>query len=315
MALSSRIVQYLQSKGFTEGEIRTTAGTNHHCLYKSYEIRQGRGGKKRFIEEPIPLLKKIQQALIPIYEQFPFHPECMALKGKGIADNAHVHENAKHVLRVDIKKCYPSTQPRHIIPVINYYIKDDINLHELMISGLVYCFFDSTFMPRYKRKGRKVVPVLPTGAPTSPLLCNIALSPIDEEIKVLTRRAGYQYTRYMDDMHLSTTKDERDWDLINKVAAILNKHDFEINTKKSRWMTNDSDSVVITGVQLGANCKVPREFRRMLRAKLQNLAKEGKNLDAETQGCLAYVKSIDETKYQKFLEYYERRRGYVPTSG
>lgn len=315
MSLFSSLREYLTVYiGFTGYELNKILQTNHTILYKVYEIRQGRSGKKRFIEEPIPKLKKIQKALIPFFEKFPLHSACTAVKGSGIACNAKVHEDAKHILRIDIKSCYPSIQPHHVITAIDERKQHFPSSSQTMMhEAIPFCFFDATFIPREHRKGRMVVPVLPTGAPTSPILCNIALTPIDYAIEKLIQGTDYKYTRYMDDIHLSTASNTRDWGLIQKVTKILNERNLQVNKKKTQWLTVATDNTVVTGVSLSTDSKVPKEFKRMLRAKLQNLARGKKDLDAETKGCLAYVKSIDEQKYQKFLEYYERRLAYVST--
>lgn len=311
--LSKDITAYLEAKGSASKQVlHTLYGMNHFHLYKTYEIRQGKSGKKRYIEEPIPELKKVQQGLIALYENFPFFPQCIARRGKSISDNASYHLDAKYILRVDIKQCFQSVRPFHILNALQQYVID--NTLAMMIDGLTFCFFDPTCLSQKIRANRRPVPMLPTGAPTSPVLCNIALTPIDTDIIKLIKGRGYQYSRYMDDIHISTTNKKRDWSLLPEVTEILKNHEFEVNTKKSKWMTNASDSVVITGVQLGAKSKVPKDFRRMLRAKLCNLARDKRDLDKETLGCLAYVKSIDENKHQEFLEYYERRRTYVPTA-
>lgn len=312
--LSREIASYLEDRGSIDHlDLCDLYNTNHFHLYKVYEIRQGKSGKKRYIEEPIPELKKVQQILIPLFENFPFYPQCIARRGKSISDNASYHLDAKYILRVDIKQCFQSVRPIHITNALDIYVPEYL-LKGLMLDALPFCIFNNAFIPRQMRSNRKVVPVLPTGAPTSPILCNIALTPVDKDILELIKGKGYQYSRYMDDIHLSTTNEKRDWSLLPEVTKILEHHNFEINKKKSKWMTNASDSVVITGVQLGAKSKVPKDFRRMLRAKLCNLAKDKRDLDKETLGCLGYVKSIDENKYQEFLEYYERRRMYVPAA-
>ena len=148
---------------------------------------------------------------------------------------------------------------------------------------------------------------LPTGAPTSPIICNIALTPIDKAIYNLVTPMGYRYSRYMDDIYISTEKSKRNWELIDNVKNLLKNQGFHVNRKKTRWMTpNSNDSIIITGVQLGSN-RVPKQFRKKLRARLNNLARDNKALDEQTQGCLAYVSSIDPMQYKKFLNYYHQR--------
>lgn len=263
--------------------------------YRIYRIKQGK--KSRQIEEPNEELKKTQAKLIPQLETFQLHPSCMAIRGKGISDNARIHEHANYVLKVDIKSCYKSVTREHVIQSLEKYGRQDL------IPLISCCFIELN--GRY---------ILPTGAPTSPILCNIALTPIDYEVEKIIR--DYQYTRYMDDLHLSTTSEKRDWNLINQLFNILKQYGFRANKEKSKWATrNKQDSIIITGVRIGAQDKVPRNFNRTLRAKLENLARNNKELDPETRGCLAYIKSIDESKYVQFLEYFEKRKAHARFTG
>lgn len=270
--------------------------------YKIYEIRQGRSGKRRIIEEPVEPLKRIQQALITYFEKFPLHPACMARKGRNTAINAGVHEGAKHVLKVDIRKCFPSITRRLILKGVHQQLPTEIGyslsttLHLCMIS-----------------KGG-VESVLPTGAPTSPILCNIALTPLDHDLAELAEKHGYKYTRYIDDLIFSTKKEKRYWGLKNEVEAKLLAMDLAPNKKKSRWMTTGhKEKVIVTGICIGEENRLPREFRRMVRAKLNNLAVAGNPIDQETNGCLAYIKSVDPERHSSLIAFYKQRKQYAST--
>lgn len=306
--MSSNLVrQFLKTSGHSTNDIDEVLVTPDSELYNVYTIRQGREGKERQIEEPIPKLKKIQQSLVHLYEEYPLHDACMSCKGRNILDNARAHKDFKHILRMDIKGCYQSI---HFVKIRNALVNNSLNLgrmsYNTMSSALSFCLYETEV------RGPNI---LPTGAPTSPILCNIALTPIDYLIIKLLEGRGYTYTRYMDDLHISTKNTKRDWNLIIEVTKILESHLLTVNTKKTRWMTNSPDEkIIVTGVNIGNGSNLPRDFRRTLRVKLQNLAQNGKGIDAETQGCLAYVKSIDEPRYYQFLEYFERRKEYAESN-
>lgn len=300
------LTDYLCRRGHPSSQIMIWGSMNDSHRYRVYEIRQGRSGKRRVIEEPVEELKRIQKDLVPLFEHFPFDPACVARRGHGVSCNAAAHEGAKHVLRVDISKCYPSTTEDMITDALDRYMPD--NDKKTLMFQAIHQF-------GVYRKNNVGKAILPTGAPTSPILCNIALTPIDDYIQGIAQNNGYAYTRYMDDIHISTKSENRDWSLLDNINDLLKQAGYKMNKKKSRWLwANTNDAMNITGVRLGTGPKVPRQFRRMIRAKLQNLAKQGKNLDAETKGCLAYIKSIDETRFHQLLEYYERRRAYAPSS-
>jgi hypothetical protein len=297
--------RYLQHLGFLHEDLDEICRNYENPGYKCYFIRQGKSGKKRRIEEPREFLMEAQRKLVPFFEKFPLTNNCMARKGFGIRDNAVRHSEAKYVLRIDISKCYPSVTANLVRKGIRHVEKYGwINAAEKLAG---FCFIWK------KDKDGKMVQVLPTGAPTSPILCNIALTPLDLEVQAIAEKHGYVYTRYIDDLHLSTTDDTRHWDLISEVSEAIERQGLRVNKRKTKWYTvGANDKVIITGVRIKQGCSVPREFTRTIRARLQNLAKEHKPIDSETQGCLAYIYSVDPERHNSLLEYYNRRLNYVP---
>ena len=288
------LLEHLLINKFSQNAIDEVLNTE--VPYKIFSIKQK--GKFRVIEEPIQLLKEMQQCLIPLFSEFELHPSCMAKKGKSILQNAELHMQAQNILKVDIKKCYPSITVEHLATAL--LVKGSSLLEELDILAKL-CFI---------KKDSQLV--LPTGAPTSPILCNIALFPIDIKVQAIADEYKYTYSRYIDDMIFSNTLTERHWELKQKIEQVLQEHQLNPNWKKSKW-SKRTDRMVVTGVRINGNNRVPKEFSRLLRAKLQNLAKDKKEIDQETRGCLAYVQSIDPQKYEDFLIYYNRRKAYVPT--
>jgi hypothetical protein len=273
--------------------------------YKVYNLYQGKKRKKRTIQEPNSQLMGIQQKLVTFFERYPLLDCCMSRTGRGIKDNAAAHVKAKYVLRIDISHCYSSIRPTHVRDGID--LIGDRTWTYVANQLTRYCFYwQDSLQPGF----------LPTGAPTSPILCNIALTPLDIKVKKLANEYGYTYTRYIDDLHLSTTSNTRHWELIDKVSKLIEENHLKVNKEKSKWYTvNDNDKVIITGVRIKQGCTAPRDFARIVRARLQNLAKDKKPIDSETQGCLAYISSIDSQKYNSLLQYYNRRLNYEPVKG
>lgn len=287
---------------------RVIVGCQEHLLpyYKIYWVRQGKG-KRRKIEEPTDLLLEVQKKLVPLLEQYKLHKAAYACKGRSAVENAARHADAKHVLRVDIKQCYRSIGWRHIVLALDRVMLQDMEAFVEMREATYPCVLTNA-------SGAKSW--LPTGAPTSPILCNISLTPLDEKVQALADEYGYTYTRYIDDLHLSTTQPKRRWELIDEVKDLVRAHDLIPHPRKCRWMTNnDNDNLIITGVRIGQQSKVPRKYARKIRARLNRFAMAKMDLDEETRGCLAYIKSVDPTKHDQLIQYYERRLQYVPHNG
>jgi RNA-directed DNA polymerase len=266
---------------------------NPDSHYKRYTIRQK--DKARQIEEPDEPLMRLQKAILKELDIIPLHPACMARPGLGIKDNAAQHIDAQHLLRVDIKGCYQSITQQLVEQEVEatYFITGTNDLMEVM----PFCFC--------LHRGRWI---LPTGAPTSPALCNIALKSVDNRVGDIAAEEGYRYTRYLDDLILSTTSSERNWDIIEDVMSVLRLYHLPPNLKKSRWYGGDNDPMRVTGVSVGKKQAAPREIKRLTRARIHSLAKEGKEIDNVTRGYLAHIKDIDPAYYLYMIEYYKRKK-------
>lgn len=276
--------------GISEERILEIAN-NPDDEYKRYKITQGK--KLRQIEEPKDELKALQTAYLPLLVSYPLHYSCVARPGLGVADNARVHEGAHYLLKVDIKGCYQAIRYQttaRAFPEGEWW--------STVKSGLKLGFCRERFGPW----------MLPTGAPTSPILCNIALTPLDIELSALAREENYRYTRYLDDMIFSTTAKRRKWSLIDEVTDKVRNHGYKPNQKKTRWLTRDTDVLAVTGVSVGRMNAASRNIKRNTRAQLFQLAIAGLPIDQYTQGYLAYIKSIDEYAYVKLFNYYQRKR-------
>lgn len=266
-----------------------TNNSNYNCYYLHIKNK-----KPRLIQEPFIDLKIQQKNLVEKLNSFPFFFACTSRKGLNLLDNASPHYNAQYLLKIDILNCFPS-----------------ISLS--LVSNSIKKYYNSQYLEEVKQLGfienNNKILVLPTGAPSSPILCNIALTQLDENILKLIQDKKINYTRYIDDLTFSLQ--EKNLTLKDQIFDLLLSYGLKPNFKKSKWYSRQkADKFIVTGVNLKGQNRLPRSFSRILRAKLANLAKQKQPLDAEANGCLAYVKLIDFNKYQYFLKYYNQRMQY-----
>ena len=83
---------------------------------------------------------------------------------------------------------------------------------------------------------------LPQGAPSSPIITNMICAPLDNALMRLAKKTNCIYTRYADDITISTYKKAFDKDVVyyeddeirigSKLAGILEKHSFCVNPQK-----------------------------------------------------------------------------------
>jgi RNA-directed DNA polymerase len=120
---------------------------------------------------------------------------------------------------------------------------------------------------------------LPQGAPTSPMLANIAMSAADAEFDALARAAGMTYTRYADDLVFSTCDSAFTRVMASGVVGsayrILGKFGFSPNVAKTDIVPPRARKVVLGLLVDEPSPRLPREFKEKMRMHLYYLRKEG----------------------------------------
>lgn len=120
---------------------------------------------------------------------------------------------------------------------------------------------------------------LPQGAPTSPMLANIAMSAADAELNTLARAAGMTYTRYADDLVFSTRDSGFTRDMASGIVGpayrILGKYGFSPNVAKTEIIPPRARKVVLGLLVDEPAPRLPREFKEKMRMHLYYLRKDG----------------------------------------
>ncbi len=183
-------------------------------------------------------------------------------KRRGVVSNAQRHVARRAVLNFDIKRFFESI---HFGRVRGVFCGHPFNFPNEVASTLAQlCTLDG---------------VLPQGAPTSPILSNLVCRSMDLDLSRLARRHGCRYTRYADDITISSSKflpeslatltnaSTGEAQLGTALKELLKKHGFEENPKKTRLALKHQRQSV-TGLIVNERVNVPRSFIRRLRATL-----------------------------------------------
>jgi RNA-directed DNA polymerase len=233
--------------------------------YKEFNISK-KSGKKRKIESPDELLKRIQKLinylLQVIFEPYSHYSSNGFLFGKGIIRNAKPHINKNYVLNLDIKDFFPSINFRRVKVVLElnpFNLKDDRERISFLIANIC----------TYKNH-------LPQGVPTSPILSNIVTQRLDRNLTKECLNLNIKYTRYADDLTFSSNQNILDPSFIKKVKKIVRFENFELNNDKTRLQTSMQRQQV-TGLIVNEKLNVKREYLQKVRAMLNNWDKGGLN--------------------------------------
>jgi hypothetical protein len=113
---------------------------------------------------------------------------------------------------------------------------------------------------------------LPQGAPTSPMLANLAMREFDKLVSTICGRHGLTYTRYADDLTLSTQQAgfsrEKGRKAIGEVYAAMGQFGLSPNATKTRIVSPGSRKIVLGLLVDGPKPKLPKDFKASMRQHL-----------------------------------------------
>ena len=225
-----------------------------------------RNGRNRQIEKPSRTLKFLQrlihESLSRIYGPHPAVHGFVAKKS--IVTNAQGHLGRRYVLNIDLADFFPSiTQKR----IYGRLISEPYSLNPI-VANIVASLATNAYSQ------------LPQGSPSSPVIANMIAAELDTKIAKLCGPLGCWYTRYADDITISTSRNEMSPHIArypnalgtgqvivgDRLAAIIKEQGFEINDRKSRlqsyWTRQMCTGLVVNGDKVS----IPRPFMRHLRS-------------------------------------------------
>lgn len=276
---------------------------------KKFYIKKKCGTSRREIFQPSKKLKIIQYWLITnVFEKLEIHSSSAAyIKGKSILSNAERHKDNQYFLKMDFKDYFPSIKWKDLEPIIHAFGRKSTLDWELNDDAMRLiresCFYlnDS----------------LPVGYPSSPIISNIVMFALDEDIeKLLDNPNKYGtavYSRYADDIVISTNKKGICNDIYSAVSKLIRKTNspkLSLNPTKTKTGSSTSGSAIVTGLRVCANGHITihrkqKDHIRLLLAlhKKQKLNKEDKT---SLLGHLSYVRYVAPQFYSKLkIKYFK----------
>ncbi|GAA6278181.1 retron St85 family RNA-directed DNA polymerase [Enterocloster bolteae] len=284
--------------GFTHlaEQLSLTKGLLYFLTYQKnycYTLKEipKKDGTFRKICIPNLSLKVVQKwILIEILEKINVSKQAMAFvpKKNGLKSNAEYHKKNIFLLEMDIENFFGTIKEEQVFRLfcnIGYNTKVSTILTSL-------CTFDGE---------------LPQGAVTSPYLANLILFHLDARLNGLCSRKDIVYTRYADDLSFSSNDRAKLNGIENFVKYIVSDEGFEINEKKTRYLSNDVKKS-ITGITINnEEIHVDKKFKRKIRSMIFNsIANKNYALNDKIRGSIAYVNSIEPGYQEKMYKYIEQ---------
>ncbi len=250
---------------------------NINKKYITFSIPK-KNGDPRIISAPDKYLIKIQRIIMGVLLMY-FEPSSEShgfIHERSIVSNAEMHTNKAYVLNVDLKDFFPSVKYAVIKDLLQ---KAPFQFNENM-AGIT-----ARFCVLYGK--------LPQGAPTSPILSNIAANNLDKKLVYLSHKYKQTYTRYADDITFSGYRRIYTPEFFKELNKIIEEENFEIKKSKTRIQTKNKRQVV-TGITVNEKLNVNRKYIKELRAMIHHY-KTGRGADnafAVISGKLEFLKMV-----------------------
>lgn len=272
-------------------------------LYRVYRVpKRTPGTGSRQIQEPDGRLKYIQKQLLARFLQpLPLGEHVGAyVLGRSIVHTARQHVRKAVIVHLDLKEFFPSIKRS----MIRRYLKDLGYSHKvssLMTALMTYTNF------------------APQGAPTSGTIANLVTDklldqPVLKKLRMenqgLTAYSDWVYTRYSDDIDISSVKEQSEEEIdrvIKIVTRAAQKAGFTVKDAKTKVMRHEKRQKVLG---LIVNDKVsidPHKFKHL--SKLIHACKihgfESQNLCTYISGTLAYFHQVEPERTVKLRKEFE----------
>ena len=247
---------------------------NKQNAYTTFGIPR-RNGSERKIEAPKRTLKYLQrlihESLTRIYGP---HEAVHGFRaGRSILTNAKKHTGCRYVLNIDLENFFPSVTRERIYGRL--IAKPYLLNHR--VANVIAALSTNSFSR------------LPQGSPSSPVIANMVAAELDAELAHLCGSLRCWYTRYADDITISTVRGEMSPHIAryphargtgqviigDKLTDIIERHGFRINERKSRmqswWTRQLCTGLVVNGVPVSP----PKSYIRSLRSLIDHWRKNG----------------------------------------
>lgn len=254
--------ELLKHLGVSQAELKKIWWFNHR-MYSHFNISK-KSGKLRLISAPDHRLKMLQQKIAHSLSRLynPRHTVHGFVRDRSVRSNAESHLRRRFILNADIRDFFPT-------------------ITEARVLGLLESIGIDTDVAKIIARICTNKGCLPQGAPSSPVISNMICFRLDKALMEFSKRNRLLYTRYADDITLSSFQpptalfegDRPDAGklqpekLSNELVSILKSNGFDLNPEKIHYADKNSRRMV-TGIKINEGLNVDRRFVRNIRTAL-----------------------------------------------
>ena len=256
-------------------------GLTPGARYKEFTIPKKSGGTRRICAPRIALLKLQRDILCLLEGDYRPRAHVHGFVGghqRSIVSNARQHVGKRWVLNIDFEDYFETihfgrVRGRLMAPPYNY------SREIAQFIAHIACFRTEKEVDGSPRTTHVLMP----GGALSPILANIVSDKLDAELARFCRQTGCTYTRYADDITISSNRrtfparigrfaNPNSYDefiLSDTFQQIIEDNGFRINHSKTRLL-GFAFQQEVTGLVVNEKVNVKRKFVRDVRAMLRD---------------------------------------------
>ena len=276
-----RQIAFALRRNYRRRFIYIAYGLASGARYKEFTIPKKSGGTRRICAPRIALLE-LQRDILRLLER-DYRPRAhvhgfVGGHKRSIVSNARQHVGKRWVLNIDLEDYFETihfgrVRGRLMAPPYNY--PNEI----AKFIAHIACFQTEKEVDGSLRTTHVLMP----GGALSPILANIVSDKLDAELARFCRRLGCTYTRYADDITISSNRrtfparigrfanpdSYGEFILSDSFQQIIEDNGFKINHAKTRLLGHAFQQEV-TGLVVNEKVNVTRRFIRDVRAMLHD---------------------------------------------
>lgn len=263
--------------------LRRSVARRGHARYRHVLLKKRIPGRssKRLVSIPPKSLAAAQRWLVdhvlryaPVHQaSFAFHPDSSPVQA------AEQHPNTKWLLKVDVEDFFHSVSEGTVSAIFAR-----LGFPKLLAFELARL----CTIPIDRGPGKNPAPhsspiafyalstegMLPQGAPSSPMLANLAMLQTDTVLADLAQARGFRYSRYADDLAFSSDQERTIAEmhvLQRDVCQALNKAGFKPNLRKTVIRGPGTRRIILGLLVDSSTPRLSRTFKDNLRLHLHYL--------------------------------------------
>ena len=269
--------------------LRRVISRTQNGAYRHFAVKKRTGGQ-RWISVPHPQLLIVQRWLAKhVLNRIDASRHSYAFElESSIKKCAEQHIHAKWMVKMDVEDFFWSISEIDVYRVfvsLGYQPLVAFELSRLTTWPLVsHAPAGAAVWRAHPRDGIPTyswdsMGCLPQGAPTSPMLSNLVMRALDDEIYRVARKHKMVFTRYADDLTFSSQDDALGRtvcrELIGEVGGLLRQRGFNPKRKKTVVVPPGARKVVL-GLNVDGDVpRLPKEFKSKMRQHLYYLRTVG----------------------------------------